>query len=74
MVTRRSRRAFAVLFALLLLPAAVSATWSVIAVDLATGRIVIASAIIIGSVILINSARHVKVKTQPLQAVPDGDD
>jgi drug/metabolite transporter (DMT)-like permease len=37
-------------------------------------RIVIASAIIIGSVILINSARQVKVKTQPLQAVPDGDD
>ena len=45
MITRRSRRAFAVLFGLLLLlPAAVSATWSVIAVDLATGRIVIASA------------------------------
>jgi drug/metabolite transporter (DMT)-like permease len=37
-------------------------------------RIAIASAIIIGSVILINSARQVKVKTQPLQAVPDGDD
>ncbi|RPJ23018.1 MAG: EamA family transporter [Chloroflexi bacterium] len=37
-------------------------------------RIVIASAIIIGSVILINSARQVKVKTQPLQAVADGDD
>ena len=37
-------------------------------------RIVIASAIIIGSVILINSARQVKAKTQPLQAVPDGDD
>jgi len=37
-------------------------------------RIVIASAIIIGSVILINSARQVKAKTAPLQAVPDGDD
>jgi drug/metabolite transporter (DMT)-like permease len=40
------------------------------------GRILIAAAIIIGSVVLINSARHapVKVKTEPLQAVPDGDD
>src|SRR5512134_860738 len=38
------------------------------------GRILVAAAIIIGSVILINSARQVKVKTQPLQAVPDGDD
>jgi len=38
------------------------------------GRILIATAIIIGSVIFINSARQVKVKTQPLQAVPDGDD
>ncbi len=37
-------------------------------------RIGIASAIIIGSVILINSARRTKVKTEPLQAVPDGDD
>lgn len=37
-------------------------------------RIAIASAIIIGSVILINWARRVKVKTEPLQAVPDGDD
>ena len=41
-------------------------------------RIAIASAIIIGSVVLINSARQVKpkvnVKTDPLQAVPDGDD
>jgi drug/metabolite transporter (DMT)-like permease len=37
-------------------------------------RIVIASAVIIGSVILINSARQVKVKTATLQAVPDGDD
>src|SRR6266487_97970 len=36
-------------------------------------RIGIASAIIIGSVILINSARA-KAKTEPLQAVPDGDD
>src|SRR6266498_629542 len=37
-------------------------------------RIGIASAIIIGSVILINSARQAKVKTEPLQTVPDGDD
>jgi drug/metabolite transporter (DMT)-like permease len=40
-------------------------------------RIALASAIIIGSVVLINSARQVrvnKVKTEPLQAVPDGDD
>ena len=40
------------------------------------GRILIAAAIIIGSVVLINSSRRVpvKVKTEPLQAVPDGDD
>jgi drug/metabolite transporter (DMT)-like permease len=40
------------------------------------GRILIAAAIIIGSVVLINSARHApaQVKTKPLQAVPDGDD
>jgi drug/metabolite transporter (DMT)-like permease len=41
-------------------------------------RIIIASAIIIGSVVLINSARQVKpkvtAKTEPLQAVADGDD
>ena len=41
-------------------------------------RIVIASAIIIGSVVLINSARQVKpkvnAKTEALQTVPDGDD
>jgi drug/metabolite transporter (DMT)-like permease len=41
-------------------------------------RIAIASAIIIGSVVLINSARQIKprvnAKTEPLQAVPDGDD
>ena len=37
-------------------------------------RIAIASAIIIGSVVLINGARQVKVKTEPLQAVADGDD
>ena len=38
--------------------------------------ILLAAAIIIGSVVLINSARHapVQVKTKPLQAVPDGDD
>ena len=40
------------------------------------GRILIAAAIIIGSVVLINSARHApaKDKTPALQAVPDGDD
>jgi drug/metabolite transporter (DMT)-like permease len=38
------------------------------------GRILIASAIIIGSVIFINSARQAKVKTEPLQAVPDDGD
>ena len=37
-------------------------------------RILIASAIIIGSVIFINSARQVKIKAGTLQAVPDGDD
>jgi drug/metabolite transporter (DMT)-like permease len=41
-------------------------------------RIALASAIIIGSVVLINSARQVKpkvkIKTEPLQAVADGDD
>jgi drug/metabolite transporter (DMT)-like permease len=37
-------------------------------------RIAVASAIIIGSVILINWTRQVKVKTEPLQAVPDGED
>lgn len=40
------------------------------------GRTLIAAAIIIGSVVLINSSRQatVKVKTEPLQAVADGDD
>jgi drug/metabolite transporter (DMT)-like permease len=40
------------------------------------GRILTAAAIIIGSVVLINSARlrPMKVKTEPLQAVADGDD
>jgi drug/metabolite transporter (DMT)-like permease len=37
-------------------------------------RTLIASAIIIGSVVFINSARQPKVKTEPLQAVTDGDD
>jgi len=37
-------------------------------------RIWLATGIIIGSVIFINSARQAKVKTEPLQAVPDGDD
>ena len=38
------------------------------------GRILFAAAIIIGSVVLINGARQIKVKTRPLQAVADGDD
>jgi drug/metabolite transporter (DMT)-like permease len=38
------------------------------------GRIVVAAAIIIGSVVLINSARLVKPKTEPLQAAVPGDD
>lgn len=46
--------------------------------ELLNGRILIAAAIIIGSVVLINSARQVKpkakVKSEPLQAVADGDD
>jgi drug/metabolite transporter (DMT)-like permease len=49
---------------------------SLLADEPLNGRVAIAAAIIIGSVVLINSARHVpvKVKTEPLQAVPDGDD
>ena len=47
---------------------------SLLADELLNGRILLAAAIIIGSVILINSARQVRVKTEPLQAVPDGDD
>ena len=39
-----------------------------------TGRTLVAAGIIIGSVVFINSARQVKVKTGPLQAVPNGDD
>ncbi|MCI0558512.1 MAG: EamA family transporter [Nitrososphaera sp.] len=39
-----------------------------------TPRILVGAVIIIGSVIFINSARQVKVKTEPLQAVPDGND
>ena len=39
-----------------------------------TGRTLVAAGIIIGSVVFINSARQVKVKTEPLQAVPNGDD
>src|ERR1043165_9090468 len=40
------------------------------------GRILVSAAVIIGSVLLINTARHAsaKVKTEPLQAVADGDD
>ena len=51
---------------------------SLLADEPLNGRILIAAAVIIGSVVLINSARQakatVKVKTEPLQAVPDGDD
>jgi len=38
-----------------------------------TARTLLAAGIIIGSVVFINSARQAKVKTEPLQAVPDGD-
>jgi drug/metabolite transporter (DMT)-like permease len=47
---------------------------SLLADEPLNGRILIAAAIIIGSVVLINSARQVKVKPDPLQAVPEGDD
>jgi drug/metabolite transporter (DMT)-like permease len=49
---------------------------SIFADEPLNGRILLAAAIIIGSVVLINSARQpkVKVKTEPLQAVSDGDD
>ena len=49
---------------------------SLLADEPLNGRILIAAAIIIGSVVLINSTRQAKpkVKTEPLQAVPDGDD
>ncbi|HEX6269184.1 MAG TPA: EamA family transporter [Anaerolineales bacterium] len=39
-----------------------------------TPRILFAAGIIIGSVVFINSARQAKVKTEPLQAVPDDGD
>ena len=39
-----------------------------------TPRILVGAVIIIGAVIFINSARQAKVKTEPLQAVADGDD
>jgi drug/metabolite transporter (DMT)-like permease len=39
-----------------------------------TTRTLVGAVIIIGSVIFINSARQAKVKTEPLQAVADGDD
>jgi drug/metabolite transporter (DMT)-like permease len=49
---------------------------SLLADEPLNGRILFAAAIIIGSVVLINSSRQVKVKlkTEALQAVPDGDD
>jgi drug/metabolite transporter (DMT)-like permease len=49
---------------------------SLLADEPLNGRILLAAAIIIGSVVLINSSRQVKVKlkTEALQAVPDGDD
>ena len=42
--------------------------------EILNARIIVATAIIIGSVILINWARRVKVKTEPLQVVPDSND
>jgi drug/metabolite transporter (DMT)-like permease len=39
--------------------------------EVLNGRILVATAIIIGSVVLINSARQAKVKTDPLQPVPE---
>lgn len=42
--------------------------------EVLNARIALATTIIIGSVILINYARQAKVKTEPLQAVTDGDD
>mgnify|MGYP001311868919 CR=1 FL=1 len=42
--------------------------------EMLNGRIAVASAIIIGSVILINWARQVKVKTEPLQSAPAAND
>jgi drug/metabolite transporter (DMT)-like permease len=42
--------------------------------ELLNSRIAIATAIIIGSVILINYARQTKVKTEPLQAAAGGDE
>jgi drug/metabolite transporter (DMT)-like permease len=42
--------------------------------EVLNARIVVASAIIIGSVILINWARQVKVKTEPLQPAPAAND
>jgi drug/metabolite transporter (DMT)-like permease len=49
---------------------------SLLADEPLNGRILIAAAIIIGSVVLINSARQVQVKAkmEALRAVPDGDD
>ena len=48
---------------------------NLLAAEPLNARILIASAIIIGSVIFINSARQAKVKAEPLQAVAaDGDD
>jgi drug/metabolite transporter (DMT)-like permease len=47
---------------------------SLLADEPLNGRILIAATIIIGSVVLINTARQAKAKTEPLQAVPDGDD
>ena len=49
---------------------------SLFAAEPLNGRILIAAAIIIGSVVLINSARQAKPKAraETLQAVPDGDD
>src|SRR4026209_670969 len=54
------------------LVAVILGSW--LAPEALTGRTLVAAGIIIGSVVFINSARQVKIKTGPLQAVPNGDD
>jgi drug/metabolite transporter (DMT)-like permease len=44
---------------------------NLLADEVLNGRILIATAIIIGSVVIINSARQAKAKTEPLQAIPE---
>jgi drug/metabolite transporter (DMT)-like permease len=47
---------------------------SLLADEPLNSRILVAAAIIIGSVILINSARPLKVKAEPLPTATPGDD